>query len=563
MKKKFINYFVITILVILIGITYQDLTKLYYLNDEWLQFGLAKVHGIFAGIDQWSIQEVLLGKGRPLGTLVNNIIFYYFPYNVLPFAVVSWLMHFGNSYLVYLIAKKVSKNVFISAITSLFFSVSQISYQSFAWAAAAVQVGVSSFFVFSAIYLFMLYLDNKRFRYALFAWLSAYISILLKDSSISIIVFLPLLSFLYVKKSLSLYSWIRSYWFVIVGVIGFSLYRLLSLLELSSRGVGSLFVSQLAYRYLLYIWNMIFYPIVSLAHFFIPFRYMYRLADILASFFYPSIFTPQFISQQDMLLHTIVPDFISVLFFIPLVAILLYCYFQDKALRKTYIYAVVYYIVMFIPYAVYLDYRNGSYVESRYMYLQSFGIGLLIGGLSEVFKNKINILSKNKYLGWVFVVFIISFFLIKQSSVVRREIRVNAYESADIKRITTEVKKSFPTLPLNPIIYLDGNRSYFFYSNMRVPLQIGPGYVFFLLYYDQIGSPDLFDKSFMLWQLSVQWYEEANGKGYGYFYDKEKLKLFMRQNNNISIEQLVGIYYNSDTKKFEDRTVELREYILN
>lgn len=567
MKQKVIiffrsNYFLLTVLILFIGVTYQDLTKLYYVNDEWLQFGLVKVHGMFAGINRLPIWEILLGKGRPLGTLVNNLIFYYFPYNVLPFAVISWLSHFGNSFLVYLIAKKISKNNFISMVSSLFFSVSQIAYQSFAWVASSVQVGVSSLFMFNAIYLFMFYLDKKQKRYAIFAWLSTYISILFKDSSFAIIVFLPLLSLLYINKPLPVYKWIRTYWVIAIGIIVFSVYRLLSLLELSSKGVGSLFTSTLMSRYVLYTWNIVFFPIVSLSHFFVPFRYMYRLADIFADFLYPFISTPQFSSQRDILLHTIVPDMISVLLFIPIVAVLIYCYIQEKALRKTYVFALVYYFVVFIPFAIYLDHRNVSYVESRYMYVQSLGIGLFIGGFCNVLKNKINALSKSKYLGWVCVLFILSFFLIKQSSLLRREIRASAYEAADIKHITTEVKKTFPILPKNPIIYLDGNASYFYYSNMKVPLQVGPGYVFFLLYYDQVGSPELFEKNFMLWQLFVQWYEEANGKGYGYFYDKEKLKLFMQQNKNISIEQLVGIYYNSDTKKFEDRTVELQEYIL-
>jgi hypothetical protein len=553
---------VLLVLAVVIGITYQDLTQLYYVNDEWIQFGLVKVHGIFVGISQWSIQEILIGKGRPLGTFVNNLIFFYFPYNVFPFAVISWLLHFGNSFFVYLIAKKVSKNRFISIIASLFFSVSQISYQSFSWVAASVQVGASALFMFNAIYLYLIYLDNKQVRLALIAWLSVYVSILFKDSSFAVIVFLPLLSLLYAKKSLSLFNWIRTYWLVVICVISFSVYRLLSLLELSSKGVGSLFASRLLSRYALYIWNIIFYPVISFSHFFVPYRYMYRLADIFSGFLYPYMSSPQFSVQRDTLIHTIVPDMISVLLFIPIVACFVYAYIQDKTIRKTYLFALVYYIVVFIPFAIYLDHRNVAYVESRYMYVQSLGIGLFIGGLCEVIKNNISAISKRKYLGWVCVLPVLSLFLMKQSSLVRREIAASAYEDTQIKYITTEVKKVFPILPLNPIIYLDGNRSYFYYPNMKVPLQVGPGYVFFILYYDQIGSPELFDKNQMLWQLFVEWYEEANGKGYGYFYDKEKLKLFMQQNKNVSIEQLVGIYYNSDTKKFEDKTVSLKEYIL-
>lgn len=567
MKQKVItflqsNYFVLFVLSVFVGMTYQGLPKLYYVNDEWLQFGLVKIHGIFAGIDRWSILEILTGKGRPLGTLVNNLIFYYFPYNVLPFAVISWIVHVGNSFFVYLIAKKLSKNRFVSIVASLFFSVSQISYQSFSWVAASVQVGANALFMFAAIYVFMLYLDNKRIRYALLSWFSAYISILFKDSSVAIIVFLPLLSFLYVGKPRLFYRWIRRYWFVILGAIGFFIYRLLSLLELSSKGIGSLFAVKLISRYGLYLWNSIFYPVVSLSHFFVPYRYMYKLADGFSGFLYPYMSTPKFNLVRDTLIHTIVPDMISLILFMLIAAGFVYAYLQDKTLRKTYVFALVYYVVVFIPFAIYLDHRNVSYVESRYMYVQSLGIGLFIGGFCQVVVNKINAIAKRTYIGWICIVLTLSFFLLKQSSLVRREITASAYEDTQIKYITTEVKKAFPVLPSNPIIYLDGSTSYFYYPNMKVPLQVGPGYVFFLLYYDQVGNPALFDKSFMLWQLFVQWYEEADGKGYGYFYDKDKLKLFMQSNNNISIDQLVGMYYNSDTRTFENRTKELQDYML-
>jgi len=555
------NYFLVIVLTILIGIAYQDLPRLFYVNDEWLQFGLVRVNGIFAGLDRFTVTDILLGKGRPLGTLINNVIFLFFPYNILPFAILSWIFHLLNSLLVFAIVKKLSRNHFISFIASIFFVSSQISYQSYSWVAASVQVGGSAFFMLLAIYLYILAIDKKIVRLEILSWASLYISYLFKDSTVIAAVFLPLLSF-FVRPRTSIKDWSRIYWWLWLGLAAFGLYRMLMLLDIASKGLGALFSPRLIPQYAIYVWNIFYYPVISVAHFFIPFRFMYRAAFAFGDFLYPFFSGPQFAFNRDVVAYTMVSDILSLLLFIPISAVLFLVYSKVKEIRKPFLFALLYYVITMIPYAIYLDHRNSGYIESRYMYVQSLAIGIFFAGAAYACVRLITKYLKNVRLSYVIVSVIVAVFVFKQATILQREMQASAREASDIKHVTIEVKRVFPTLPKNPIIYLDGDRSYFYYPHMKVPLQIGPGYVFFLLYYDQVGSPQLFKKDYWLWQLFVQWYEEVDGKGFGYFYDKEKLRELFKQNKNLSVDQVVGMYYDSKTERINDISPAIKQYLL-
>jgi len=52
-----------------------------------------------------------------------------------------------------------------------------------------------------------------------------------------------------------------------------------------------------------------------------------------------------------------------------------------------------------------------------------------------------------------------------------------------------------------------------------------------------------------------------SGKGYGYFYDKSKLVELFRSNKDLSVDQIIGMYYFGDDRRLTDITQEIRDYV--
>src|SRR4030042_6094664 len=81
----------------LIGIAFHQLPRLYFLNDEFLQLGSVIYNGTLIGIQKYSLVQLLVGTGRPAGTLINNIFLTFFQDNTLPFVIFAYTVHWMNT----------------------------------------------------------------------------------------------------------------------------------------------------------------------------------------------------------------------------------------------------------------------------------------------------------------------------------------------------------------------------------------------------------------------------------------------------------------------------------
>lgn len=535
-------------IIVLTLISYQHLSQLFYMNDEWIALGNVLVNGIYANFSQYSILENLLGKGRPLTFLLSNLFYQYFTYNVTPFVVVAYTFHILNGLLLYILVKKISKNRFVSAIAGIFFITASVANQSMTWIPNITQDLTAVTFILVAQLLLLIFSETKKKIYLFLSFFAAYIAFLFKDQFFYIFLWLPILYILLSKTRLSLQVLFKKYWPLFVLAATVIIYKLI---VLYGPDIIS-FKSNAINYWIKAFFNMLYYPLITLSQSFIPPEYMFKSAVKFLYFFYGHL-TP-YISNIDVISQNIISDILSILLSLLILITLLISYVTNKPQRKTLLIGMLFYVLSFSTVAIYLDTRATSYVESRYLYASMIGIGIFFAVILDTTKR---ILFKIK-LPRIISIFVVSMIAIvyfgKHVTLIQRAVWRSTINAQNETQVLKEFSKILPTLPPKSVIYLSGNNTYYGYANHPVPFQLNPGYILMVWYYKSGFIPDdSLHVNRKLWTFGTQWYEESDGKAFGYYWDLKELQKVIDK-KDIDTSQISGLYYDGNTRKLNNIT---------
>jgi len=551
---KNFDLIVFLILAFIVGISCFGMFSLNFLNDEWIQMGNIYGSGIFAEFTQnISLIEVLSGKGRLFGGLLNNIFLFFYWHNPIPFAVFGIVFHTVNCFLVYLVIREFTGKKWLAFLTAAVFCVPATAHQALSWLAATVQtVGGMTFVLLSVLSAIHGY-KTKDNRFNIASWILAYIALLFKESTFFVFPILLLLPYFLLPKASNSFRWIK----ILVLFLLFAVFGYMKFIFFWQTPKELMLSSDLFYALLRSGMNFVLYVLVSLGQFFIPFPFMLRLAPMFTRSVYPYIVNA---SEGSQVVNIIVTDLLSITASFGIILFLAYIYAKRLYARKSIVFALLWFILTFGPISVFLYYRNYSYIESRYLYFSFFAVAMIVGIITEEVMNIFRSIFKNKMIALSITMILFSMFLYKQVTLLRRDIRQNILYGNDITFIMTEVKNVFPVIPTKPIFFVDGDRT-FFLADTHLPLQLGPGYMLMLAYAPSPSiSKDLLKKTY-LGRLTDQGYQEIEGKGYGYFYEKDKLLQLFQSNKELSPDQIVGMYYFGNDRRLTDITEEVRDYI--
>lgn len=554
--RKHLVLFIYSFSIIAITLySYQRLPQLYYLNDEWLSLAGVYVNGIKSVIGDYSLIELLTGKARPLGTLLINTYYLFFPYNILPFAITSYLFHIINSLLVYIFVKKLSKSEFIAIFTGIFFTTASISNQTFSWTANVTQVPTSTTFLLLSLLFMLIYSQKGEFRYFTLSWLFAYIAFLFKDAVFYIFIFLPIYLNLLTKNKKNISKACKVNLILMIPILLLGIYRIISMF---GKNVVSMSSNITSLFWLRFLFNSIYYPFISFSQTFIPPTFMFRTSEAFLKFNYPNLIP--YISNIGVLSENIISDliFISLSFIFLIIAIGIYVI--NKQQRKTMFISCVLYVFSFIPVSVYLFPRGTSYIESRYVYFSVIFVGLILAIILDTFR-KIAAKKINIFVITLLIFVLSGLYFYKQIVLIRRDVYKSVINGQNTKDVLTEFSRVLPNLPKKSVIYLTGNSNYYNYMNHPVPLQLDPGYILMVWYYKSGNIPSkLLDVSERLWGFGSQWYEESQGKAFGYYWDKTLL-LKEYQSKKFTVDQVIGLYYDGSSKKLIDISSDIKSYL--
>lgn len=540
-----INLFVILFFSTISFIAYQKLFFHGFTFEEWQTYGEIKELGSIktSVFIMFSLPDLLLGKGRPIGTFFHNILIFYFENNPMPYAFLGILGHSLNGFLLFLISKKLLKNTFISFFSSLFFLTITISYESLSYFAATVQTVYSMFFYLLALWFLVSFLEKRKYYKLFLSILFAYISFLFREQTAYLI---PFLIFFWLRTALKkkIYRlYIGIIFIILMTAVIFIIFNQYSSIYKSLYKFGEFIPT----RSLL---NALTYPILSLSHFLLPEKFIIRIGKSYISSSFPKLeWIPSHI--YEFIYSAFGVEIISLLFSIPILLLILYGLLKSNK-KNVYIFLIALYIASFFPIAIAQQQRGSGFLVYRYYYNVNPNFVLLMSicaiSFIDIFKSKFKI--HHRIYRITFIVFIILFFLVinKNISVIQREIKHHLFTSQRVRKLTEDILSAHPNIPNKPIFYIENGNDLF--------PNYGTGYMLALLYaeskkiprstilFTNLDSPVYYAKH--IWKKDFEGYLIEENRAIGFFYRKDSLKSFLNEHPTISPDQIVGFSFNEN-----------------
>jgi len=530
---------------------FYRLPQVFFLNDEWTQIGNVFVHGLSAGLHS-NILMQLTGKYRIIGAFINNLFFYYFPGNALPFIIFGYVFHTINIILAYCLAKKLTKSNLIAFICAMAIAVPTSGQQALSWLGAVVQTTLSVTLLYMAVLFRIKSLEDKKTGNSILSFVIAYIAFLIKNSSVFIFPLMIFFPYILKREKINFLQFLRKYIVYIVLFCSFLLWNIYFLFQF--RNFADMATSVQTFFRIAF--NSVWYPFISLSHMVVSQRSFFHMSDLFGTFLYQYLTTAV---NKDIIVVTLMSDMISVFFSFIILAIILFVYWKMRERRGVLLFGVLWYVLSFVPMAVYLPERNTAFMESRYVYYSILGFGLVFGICAECVYLELK-KRVTTSVSFVFFTGILALFYYKQIVFVQREVYQNVLYTSDIRFLIFDMNRIIPILPEKPILYITGDRN-FFYQNNVVPFQYGTGFMTMIAFRTHEQIPKELISELYLSRFLEEGYRELNGKGYGYFWQKEALFDLFNKNSSLQTGQVIGLYYYGNERKLVDITGEIRDEI--
>ncbi len=513
--KRLIFFVVISAIIILLS--YNELFRTFYQQDEWIAVGYAMENGKELLL-KYPLLNILAGTGRILGTSISIFFLTYFPFQIWPFSIFAILFHFINVLLVFFITRKVAKNFFIAVMTGFFFALSSVSDQAVIWAGAVTNVLPSSLLIFLSIFFYLNYVERQEKRWLIMSFSTAIIAYYFRESAIFLLIFLPFLYVLQSKKSFNVKQIIRIFSLHFPLIIFLLSMFIIRLIDLQSRFYSGHFVTNAAFVKEKILFHSLLYPITSLSQMFVHPVQMFSWASLFEKIYYPymTIMVP-----SPAVYEFVVADMLSFFFSFLLLFIIFLLYQHRKQYRKTIVFMMSFIFLSFLPYAI-LD-KSNAYLESRYYYTSIMGAGVLFGILGDFLRSYLTKFPDLKKVATVLVFMIALLYFYNQFTWIKKDVQLQVVLGDERKNFLVSVKRLLPRLNEKTILYFTGSQDFYTADN-KVPFQLGPGYILMTWYYDTGAIPSSFIREEFLSHLFAQGYKEDKGKGFGYYRDFEKLR---------------------------------------
>lgn len=543
-------FFVPFVLVLAISFAYSGLFRTFYQQDEWMAQGHYFTEGIKAFFSFYTPLGFIGGGGRLLSQPILYFLYNFFPFRIEVFSVFAIIFHILNSYLLFKIVQKISKNNILALISSLFFATATVSSQAVSWIGASLNTLPSALFVFLSLFLYLTFLDNNKKKFFYFSIISALASYFFKESSVFIFVLLPLTHLIFGRRRVKILDLVKIYWVILAYGVLAILTRTLDLF-LNFKGTAS-FVVENTHPWQRILIHIFIYPLESFSQTFIHPGVMWNLSDLFLKINYP-----RFDSQlTPVLRETLAADVVSIMLSLIFIFVFLFIYIKRKEFRKLIIFGLLFNLLSFLPFVL-ID-KGNAYLDSRYFYLGVAGGGILFAIFIDYLRSLLGKISKkNLSIGFILVLTLL--FYIYQIKTIKADIRFQEDLSAQRLKFLYDLNTFVPKLPEKSIIYITGDTSFYTPVN-KTPLQEGPGFTFMVWYYKKGNiPPNLINKNF-LWDINSQGYEENSARGFGYFYDLSKLRIAVRS-KHLDKNKVFGFYYKGREMKLINITDEVRKEI--
>lgn len=534
LKRSRSTLAILTILLI-VGVVYRQLPSVFFQQDEWHAFARILLKGpshIWSGV---SLIQFLLGETRPLARLFYFLLFSQAGLASFWYAIASLSLHSFNTFLVWVLIKKITKGRTIAVIAALFFGINSIGSQAVTWFGNFNGTLPATSCVLLCLIFYTEFQKSQVKLWLLVSSFCFFISLLFKEVGIFLVFFVPIFELVQRKENSLLSVALKRTWFF-WGYGG---------LVLAGRFLGFWRVGESVGRFVgksggfvpIFL-HLIAYPIEGLFQVLIPGDLVFPFARFLTPLWFSGITN---LPNLDLISESVVSEAISLIAGTLLLVFLIiliknwwnkekFYYFAQQILL-----AGSFFYLSFLPYII-LN-KPDAYLESRYYYVSVIGAGWLLGIIFASWQAKF----KGKIKSIVFIPLVL--LLLINAGLLQRNIQKLIEISKTRKSFLQQILKDYPQLPKRVAFYFTGNP----------PFQSGFGQTLMVLY-SQKGElkPAFFENEF-LWDLGSQGYQEIEGRGFGYFDELSEVQKAIYR-NRLSLEDIVVYDWNQKEEKLTNIT---------
>lgn len=559
---SFLRIISIIAIIFLVLVSYWDLPKTFFQQDEWWTFGLYNKREDLGGL-LFILKDMVITSGKVHFTPFSELGFYLeyklFGLNFSPYAFISIFIHLSNTVLVYIFIKQVVKNKFIAILSSLFFAINSISHQGVSWVATSINTQGMTFFTLLSLIFFMRHIRYaKQYKnYLYLSYLFIVIALLFKETIMPFLI-LPVIYVLYGKDKNFYFFVKKTFMPFIIFLIFYLLIRLIVFVS-AEPILGSGNVELVQAEVFEYVYRLFALPFRVIAQSLVPPDILLLLSEIMARLSYPQfVYSDNAVDPyiRETIGYDVVCFFITVI--VMSFSFFSYKYFKKK--NENFSKGIILFSLITFFSAMLIIFIPGkagfvSLIEPRHLYSGSFGSsGLMVLALFGIFSYLVQ--NKAKLLVTAILIPIITIHIL----IIRNDI--NQLESMGFtrKNILSTIKNDYPKLPKKVLFYTKSDTAYYGMPDEEktLPVQVGFGWMLMVWYHEKENFPPcLYDVKLFL-PILVQTYKECKGRGFGYFRDYDKLVKSVLE-NNLNPESVIAYSWTHKHKDFKDITKQVRE----
>lgn len=547
-----INWVIFTFLFCAVILTYWMLILTFYQQDEWIAVGQFLTGGLLAQTSTVNPLLLIFGSNRVLAHPIHMFMYTVFPLQIWPFFVFGIFFQTINSYMVFLLSKKITKNQLIALVASLFFAISSTGNQAVTWAAASTTTLPAAFFSFVSLYFFLDFLDRRLRIHIIISFCSLVIAYLFKESSIFMLVVFIVSYLLFRSKSkpINVKSFLPFAVYFSLAV----LVRIVDMLTSTTNPVGKISTDSSVFEKAAFF--VFVYPLSAISQYLIPLREMFFISREFEKVNYPFIYSTNY---GILTSERIVAEMLSLMFSFLVIIFFILVWFLYPKLRKIIIFSFTFMLSSILPFII-IE-RGSAYLESRYYYMGTVGAGILLGLFAYVVLEYLKkIKSVSRVLRYSFVSIMLILFFALQINSVYRDFSIQIKLAEQRKKFIQDVADLGSVIPDKPVIYVSGDQIHYG-PNQYVPFQQGLGYTLMILFHSSGKIPDALISEEFLWDVGSQGYKESGEKAFGYFGDYNALFALVGQ-GKIDPEQVIAFEYVSKNGKLSNITSSVRSRLI-
>lgn len=523
----------------------------YFQQDEWHGFGIILSQGVHYITLYRSIPELLLGD-RVGARIITFGLFNIFHLNPLPYGLVALCLHTVNTFLVFILARKLTNKLSIGLLSALFFLVNEVGNEAYSWFGTMSGSATSVLLFLVSLYFFLRFIDTNKIKFVTVSAVVLWVSFLFKETSAFAFALYPIIFFIYKKPTRkNIIEFTKRYSpFIAIGA-GFLLFFAKTVLFIS--GDQANYVSSKNSFIPTILAHTLQYPLEGIIHTLFPNYFLFMLSAIttrIIGFNIPTDSLEFLVASQG--------KFAEITTILLLIGFSTAVFFILKkrwnkipiASKKTLLISIFLAMLSFAPYIV-LN-RSFAYLDSRHYYMASVGVSIFLA----TFLLTLFTLSKGKFR--IIALFIGTLYLGMHTSTLLMDFKLQGDRSYERRLFLKQTEQLVPMLSQKTVFYITGDHAgYYGLPELKVPFQSGLGHVLMVVYATRKHLDPAFFKEETLtkaWDVGFlydilgQGYREVNGQGFGYYYDHAELqkalekKLFVKEN-------IISLYYEGENKR--------------